>query len=114
MLWLHHVARGGRPAERVLLVAPPSPTGVPDVLAPFFPTPDVALDNARLVCAENDPYCPEGAASVFPGLPTDLLPGQGHVNPDAGYGPGPPSRRGPGGRHATHSKAVTSSRIAPG
>ena len=27
----------------------------------------IALDNARLVCAENDPYCPEGAANVFPG-----------------------------------------------
>jgi len=41
------------------------------------------------VCAENDPYCPEGATSVFPGLPTDLLPGQGHINPEAGYGPWP-------------------------
>jgi uncharacterized protein len=89
VLWLHHVARGGRPAERVLLVAPPSRTGVPDVLAPFFPTPGVALDDARLVCAENDPYCPEGAANVFSGLPTDLLPGQGHINPDAGYGAWP-------------------------
>jgi predicted alpha/beta hydrolase family esterase len=41
------------------------------------------------VCAENDPYCPEGAANVFPGLPTDLLSGQGHINPDAGYGAWP-------------------------
>lgn len=89
VLWLHHVARGGRPAERVLLVAPPSLAGVPDVLEGFFPIPGVAPADARLVCAENDPYCPEGAANVYTGLPTDLLAGQGHINPDAGYGPWP-------------------------
>jgi predicted alpha/beta hydrolase family esterase len=87
VLWLHHVARGGKPAERVLLVAPPSLAGVPEPLEHFFPAPEVELDNARLVCAENDPYCPEGAADVYRGLPTDLLSGQGHINPDAGYGP---------------------------
>lgn len=86
VLWLHHVARGGKGAERVLLVAPPSLSGVPEVLEGFFPTPAVELENARLVCAENDPYCPEGAANVYTGLPTDVLDGQGHINPDAGYG----------------------------
>jgi predicted alpha/beta hydrolase family esterase len=47
------------------------------------------LTNARLVCSDDDPYCPEGAASLYPGLPTDLLAGAGHINPDAGYGPWP-------------------------
>ncbi|MBE2314979.1 alpha/beta fold hydrolase [Solirubrobacter sp. CPCC 204708] len=89
VLWLHHVERGGKPAERVLLVAPPSRAGVPEALEPFFPVPDVRPGNARLVCAENDPYCPEGAANVFTGLPTDVLPAQGHINPEAGYGPWP-------------------------
>lgn len=89
LLWLHHVARGGRPAERVLLVAPASADAVPDALAHFFPTPDVTLENARLVCSDNDPYCPRGAANVYPGLPTDLLAGEGHINTDAGYGPWP-------------------------
>jgi predicted alpha/beta hydrolase family esterase len=85
VLWLHHVAGGGKPAERVLLVAAPSRAGVPDVLAPFFPVPTIELDNARLVCSDNDPYCPEGAAQLYAG-PADVLPGQGHINPDAGYG----------------------------
>jgi uncharacterized protein len=89
VLWLHHVARGGKPAERVLLVAPPSLAGVPPVLEGFFPLPDVTPERARLVYADDDPYCPEGAANVFTGLPGDLLEGQGHINPDAGYGAWP-------------------------
>jgi len=87
-LWLHHVADGGAPAERVLLVAPASLAGVPDILAPFFPVPDIEAPDSRLVYADDDPYCPEGAAAVYRG-PADLLPGQGHINPDAGYGPWP-------------------------
>jgi uncharacterized protein len=89
LLWLHHVARGGRPAERVLLVAPPSLTGAPEILHSFFPAPRITPDNARLVCSDNDPYCPEGAANLYPGFATDLLEGAGHINPDAGYGAWP-------------------------
>lgn len=88
VLWLHHVAAGGAPAERVLLVAPPSAAGVPEELQGFFPAPSVVPENARLVCSDDDPYCPEGAANVYP-LETDLLAGQGHINPDAGYGDWP-------------------------
>jgi uncharacterized protein len=89
ILWLHHVAEGGHAAERVLLVAPPSLAGVPEELAGFFPVPRVeSLGTARLVCSDNDPYCPEGAATLYAG-PADLLPGQGHINPDAGYGAWP-------------------------
>ena len=89
LLWLHHLAGGGRPAERVLLVAPPSLAGTPEVLHSFFPAPQVELPNARLVCSDDDPYGPEGAANLYTGLPTDLLPGAGHINPEAGYGPWP-------------------------
>jgi predicted alpha/beta hydrolase family esterase len=88
VLWLHHVAAGGKPAQRVLLVAPPSRAGVPDDLASFFPVPSVELSHARVVCADDDPFCPEGAVSLYAG-PVDVLPGQGHINPDAGYGPWP-------------------------
>jgi predicted alpha/beta hydrolase family esterase len=96
ILWLHHTAaavrEGGR-AERVLLVAPPSRTGVPDALASFFPVPVVEpMGNARLVCSDNDPYCPEGAAGLYGEplrIPVDLLLGRGHLNPEAGYGPWP-------------------------
>jgi predicted alpha/beta hydrolase family esterase len=99
LLWLHHAARRGRPAARVLLVAPPSRAGAPDELEDFFPPPldgaalaASAPEGARLVCSDNDPYCPEGAAGLYGrplGVPVDLLPGLGHINPEAGLGPWP-------------------------
>ena len=93
LLWLHHVAEGGSQADRLLLVAPPSESaGVPQI-ANFFPAPLPRLAaGARLVCSDNDPYCPEGAAMLYGrplGIPVDLLPGGGHLNPDAGFGPWP-------------------------
>jgi predicted alpha/beta hydrolase family esterase len=99
-LWLHHAARGPvqpRPA-RVLLVAPPSPhTTVPE-LAGFRPVPlgVEAVRNAAggtvLVCSDNDEQCPEGAALAYGRplkLPVTVLPGAGHINVAAGYGPWP-------------------------
>ena len=93
LLWLHHVAEGGAQADRVLLVAPPSEqAGIPEIAA-FFPVPLPALsDGARLVCSDNDPYCPEGAAALRAaplGIPVDVLAGAGHLNPEAGYGAWP-------------------------
>src|SRR3954465_9086113 len=32
LLWMHYAARGGAPAARLLLVAPPSYDGVPEIL----------------------------------------------------------------------------------
>ena len=99
LLWLHHAAAGGRPADRTLLVAPPSQAGAPEVTHSFFPPPLAAAElhasapgGARLVCSDDDPMCPEGAEAVYGRpleLPTDLLPGRGHLNPDAGLGPWP-------------------------
>ena len=96
LLWLHHRAAGAPPAERVLLVAPPGPSAAEAVpaLAGFFP---VALEprlarEARLVCSDDDPYCPEDARAIFAeplGVPVGLLPGAGHINPDSGFGPWP-------------------------
>jgi uncharacterized protein len=93
LLWLHHVAEGGAQADRLLLVAPPSEAaGVPEIEA-FFPVSLPALSRgARLVGSDDDPYCPEGAAALYGGplgIPTDILPGAGHINPDAGYGAWP-------------------------
>ncbi len=98
-LWLHHAAReDGPPVARALLVAPPSlASGVAEI-APFFPVPiepeAVArtAGQTRLVCSDDDPYCPEGAATLYGeplALPTQLLPGAGHVNTETGYGPWP-------------------------
>jgi uncharacterized protein len=93
VLWLHHVADGGPQADRVLLVAPPSEgSGLPEI-ADFFPVPLPRLaDGARLVCSDNDPYCPEGADTLYGGplgIPVEVLPGAGHVTSDNGFGPWP-------------------------
>ena len=96
--WLAACAELERPVDRVALVAPPSlGAGLPEI-EPFFPVTATADDVARaaghtrLVCADNDPYCPEGAATLYGGpldLPIDLHPGRGHLNVDAGLGPWP-------------------------
>lgn len=103
LLWLH--AAASTPSlpmvDRVLLVAPPSPSVVladPGMSA-FAPPPVTAAQlrstsshPVRMVAADNDPYCPEGADSLFATpLETklDLLPGQAHFDLDAGYGSWP-------------------------
>ncbi|MFG2647310.1 RBBP9/YdeN family alpha/beta hydrolase [Streptomyces sp. NPDC048436] len=97
LLWLHAVGRGGVRAERVLLVAPPSD----EVLAGYeevagFCGPGAtaaqvasAAGATRLVAGDDDPYCPGGAAEQYGvplGLDTDVVPGGGHLDLDAGYG----------------------------
>ena len=99
-VWLWLATAGDLTADervdRVLLVAPPSPdvlAGYPQV-AEFSRTPldPAALARAagstRLVAADDDPYCPGGAAAVFAALelPVDVLPGAAHLDLDAGYG----------------------------
>lgn len=102
-LWLHAVTnpdRHGLPVDRVLLVAPPSPRFTADhpEISQFTPPPLTAAQLAaaapggtRLVAADDDPYCPEGAATAHPVLrdDVDLLLGAGHLDLDAGYGPWP-------------------------
>ena len=96
----------------------PTVIAAPDALAEFFPVPldagrvAAAAGSTRLVCAPDDPYCPEDAALLYGaplGLDVDLLPGAGHVNPGAGYGPWPGVEAWCYG-----ASASTSSRIAPG
>ena len=100
VLWLREAARiaaGARP-DRVALVAPPCPRGAPPEVAAWFPTgatPEAvagAAASTRVVCGTGDPYCPETAAVCWAGplaLPADVVPGGGHLNPDAGLGPWP-------------------------
>ena len=59
--------------------------------------------HTRLVCADDDPYCPEGAARRSTARRSDLAdrpacPARGHLNVDAGFGPWPERRPGPGTR----------------
>jgi predicted alpha/beta hydrolase family esterase len=112
LLWLHHLARGGRPA-RALLVAPPCSAVVPEI-AEFFPPPVVAehAPGSRLVCSDNDPFCPDRSAPARygAGLAVDVLAGQAHLSAMAGYGPWPEVEAWCAGQDS----AITSSRIAPG
>jgi uncharacterized protein len=112
VLWLHHVERGGRQADRLLLVAPPAEQ---ESLGSFFPAPLPRLEHeARIACSDDDPYCPAGAAVLYGealGIPVDLLPGAGHVNADSGFGPWPEVEAWCLGQG---DSAVTSSRMARG
>ncbi|MGW3102368.1 RBBP9/YdeN family alpha/beta hydrolase [Streptomyces sp. NPDC001100] len=99
LLWLHAVARGvvrDGDADRVLLVAPPSASVVvqhPEIAGFAPPTGELTLPGTtRLVAGDDDPYCPEGARTVFGdalGIPTEIIPGAGHLDLDAGYGSWP-------------------------
>jgi uncharacterized protein len=93
-LWLHHRARGGPPAECVLLVAPPHPEPMMEELASFFPVPlePRLAREARVVVSDADPYCPRGGIERYAeplGAPVNVLAGAGHINPESGYGPWP-------------------------
>ena len=89
LLWLHHAHRGGWAAARLLLVAPPC-VEVPGASG-FQPAPRPRLEGALVVHSDDDPWCPAGAATAYAdiGAPAVSLPGAGHVNTDAGYGPWP-------------------------
>ncbi|WP_369389347.1 RBBP9/YdeN family alpha/beta hydrolase [Streptomyces sp. CG1] len=99
VLWLHAACRGLkqlRYADRVLLVAPPSPAtvaGIPEISAFVPPALDPPLPTpTRLVAGADDPYCPEGAERVYAeplGIPADILPTAAHLDLDAGYGSWP-------------------------
>ena len=104
-LWLHHAARGGTgPAPaRVLLVAPPSPRAPEPALAPFLPPPlDAGRGPAgrrrhhpglRATTTRTARRAPRSAYGLPLKLPTTVVPGGGHLNVDAGYGPWPAVER---------------------
>src|SRR5206468_3806357 len=103
LLWFHNAMVGSdlAPPNRVLLVAPPNQALLdhPDLkafLAAGFETSPAAAGRVkgasrsptRLICSDNDHYCPEGAVSAYGrplGLDVDLLSGQAHLDLDAGY-----------------------------
>lgn len=102
VLWLRE-ARRVAPAhrvDRVALVAPPCPGSRVPELAQFYPSGAerahvevAARSGTILVCSNNDPYCPGRGASEHWGTPlgleAEVLPGAGHLNTDAGFGPWP-------------------------
>ena len=97
LLWMLHAREDGEPVDRVLLVAPPCTDDIAAVVRfkPHHITADRVRATARttrMLCSDGDPYCPAGAALTF-GDPLELdyevIPGGGHLNTDAGYGPWP-------------------------
>jgi predicted alpha/beta hydrolase family esterase len=103
LLWLHAAERGlvEPPADRVLLVAPPSPavTSSYAEMAGFLAPVDPASvwlssrDPVRLVASADDPWSAAGTADALYGGPlgldSEVLPGAGHVTIEDGFGPWP-------------------------
>ena len=103
LLWLHAAHRGlvDPPADRVLLVAPPSPAvtaAIPDIaefVAPVDPASvwSSSRTAVRLVASDADVYSTEGTAHALYGEPLgldgDVLPGAGHLTIEDGFGPWP-------------------------
>ena len=103
VLWLRAATEGltDPPADRVLLVAPPSPEvtrSTPDMAEFDAPLDAAALrrscrERVRLACSDADVYSTEGTAAEVYGAPldldVDLLPGARHLSDDDGYGPWP-------------------------
>jgi uncharacterized protein len=102
LLWLHHCSRATpvQQVDRVLLVAPVSPRVLWPAVGSFRSMPELdaaalaaaARSGVRVVCSDDDPYCPEGAQRLFAaplGLETDLIPGGGHLSEADGYGSWP-------------------------
>lgn len=88
-------ADAGRSVDRVLLVAPPSPSYLREnaevaAFAALEPTRPAA--ETRIVASDADPCNPEGAHAVFAeplGIPLTTLLGGGHLTPASGYGTWP-------------------------
>ena len=99
--WQAAPSLGALQPDRVLLVAPPSADvlrGFPEVRAfappgiETTPLPADLVARTRLVAADDDPYFPGGAASLYAdrfGLDADVVPGGRHLDLPAGYGSWP-------------------------
>ena len=98
LLWFHHAVRATREqqVERVLLVAPPSPSALWPAISDFVPPATLSSaalaatsrTRIRLVGSDNDPYCPESARIAYAqpfDLDLDLIRGGGHLSEAEGY-----------------------------
>jgi len=98
ILWLHYTASQNRKlANRVILVAPPSPNIVLNAAITFYPVPLSGTNLTRtaedtlFVHSTNDPYCSMEDAKCFKklGLPSMIFPQSGHINTESGHGKWP-------------------------
>ncbi|MGG3468254.1 alpha/beta fold hydrolase [Neobacillus pocheonensis] len=95
VLWLHYAAlHNKRIADRVILVAPPSPAFILPEATSFYPVPLNKTNLSRLsedtlfVHSTNDPYCSMEDAKQYLNLtlPAVTFPNAGHINTDSGHG----------------------------
>jgi predicted alpha/beta hydrolase family esterase len=91
-------AHGAASVHAALLVAPPSPFLIFEPVASFLPPPrnrDAWAPIAArtlLVGSDNDDYNEPGelaSLAAHLGVGCEIVPGAGHINVDAGYGPWP-------------------------
>ena len=82
--------------RKIAFIAPPAFNQPIDEASTFFPVPGMKIadraGDVLFVASDNDPWCPfaESArmGSVL-GVKVERLPGRGHINPQAGFGPWP-------------------------
>jgi predicted alpha/beta hydrolase family esterase len=95
----HWAARASAPAKGALLVAPADVDSphIPDEVRSFSPMPLARLPFASIVVASaDDHFVSLERATAFAaawGSRLVTLPGAGHINADAGFGPWPEGRR---------------------
>ena len=98
ILWLQYIKNGlpGK-AERVLLVAPPSPYYEHESIQAFFPIDIKGIENNQpfihtvQIQSTNDPYCSIEDSHYFKqlGIRQKIIVNKGHINVESGFGPWP-------------------------
>ena len=100
LLWLQMATTLPQPlrVDRVLLAAIPSlqvVSGLAPSFSAFAPSAAAVREasrQTRAVCGDPDPYSPNGEGAALAravGIEVEVLPGQGHLSPEEGYGPWP-------------------------
>jgi predicted alpha/beta hydrolase family esterase len=88
-------AMAAAPVAAAVLVAPADAEreGAPEALRSFIPIPrEILHAPALLIASDNDPYCSVERARDFAQswrADFEIVPGGGHINTDAGFGPWP-------------------------
>ncbi|WP_144555912.1 alpha/beta hydrolase [Bacillus sp. X1(2014)] len=98
LLWLHYASTLNKPiANRVILVAPPSPNHILTEAKSFYPVPldgnnlTNAAENTLFIHSSNDPYCSLADVKSYSNLsfPSITIPNAGHINTQSGHGKWP-------------------------
>jgi predicted alpha/beta hydrolase family esterase len=98
ILWIHYASqRNARKVDRLIMVCPPSNQLDQEEIQNFFPLPvdkthlRTIAQKSFLILSTNDPFLPQGELQQYfeYHIPCLILPGQGHINIQSGYGSWP-------------------------